>query len=74
MLYIQCWVNVNVGNVVYCYGNDIGIVFSCDYGRMWVYCGVFDFNMERGKNIFWVLEVVNFNGVYYLFVFYIEGV
>lgn len=30
--------------------------------------------MERGKNTFWAPEVVNFNGVYHLFVSYIEGV
>ena len=74
MLYTQRRANVNAGNVAYCYGNDIGIASSRDHGRTWVYRGVLDLNMERGKNTFWAPEVVNFNGVYHLFVSYIEGV
>lgn len=74
MLYTQRRANVETADVAYCYGNDIGIASSHDNGRSWRYRGTLDLNIERGKNTFWAPDVVLYNGVYHMFVTYIQGV
>ncbi|MES2829852.1 MAG: glycosyl hydrolase [Bacteroidota bacterium] len=74
MLYTQRRANVETPGVSYCYGNDIGIASSNDYGQTWAYRGSLDLNFEKGKNTFWAPDVVYHNGTYHMFVVYIQGV
>jgi hypothetical protein len=74
MLYTQRRANAETAGQAYCYGNDIGIAASNDNGRSWRYRGTLDLAVERGKNTFWAPEVVLHNGVYHMFVTYIQGV
>lgn len=74
MLYTQRRANVETADVAYCYGNDIGIASTQDHGQTWVYRGTLDLEFERGKNTFWAPDVVYHQGVYHMFVSYIQGV
>lgn len=74
MLYTQRRANVETADVAYCYGNKIGVAYSTDYGVTWRYRGTLDLEFDRGTNTFWAPEVVCFEGVYHMFVSYIEGV
>lgn len=74
MLYTQRRANVETADVAYCYGNEIAIAYSTDNGKSWRYRGTLDLEFERGKNTFWAPDVVLHNGVYHMFVSYIQGV
>lgn len=74
MLYTQRRANVETADVAYCYGNEIGIAYSEDNGATWRYRGTLDLEFERGKNTFWAPDIVLHNGVYHMFVSYIQGV
>lgn len=74
MLYTQRRANAETADVAYCYGNEIGIAYSKDNGKTWRYRGTLDLEFERGKNTFWAPDVVYHNGVYHMFVSYIQGV
>jgi len=74
MLYTQRRANAETADVAYCYGNEIAIAYSEDNGQTWRYRGTLDLEFERGKNTFWAPDVVLHNGVYHMFVTYIQGV
>lgn len=74
MLYTQRRANAETADVAYCYGNEIGIAYSTDNGKSWRYRGALNLEFERGKNTFWAPDVVLHNGVYHMFVSYIQGV
>ncbi|WP_447639979.1 MULTISPECIES: glycosyl hydrolase [Chitinophagaceae] len=74
MLYTQRRANQETPDVAYCYGNPIGVASTKDHGQTWVYRGTLDLNIEPGVNTFWAPDVVYKNGVYHLFVTYIQGV
>lgn len=74
MLYTQRRANQETADVAYCYGNQIGIASSKDNGRTWVYRGTLELDFERGHNTFWAPDVVYHEGVYHMFVSYIQGV
>jgi sucrose-6-phosphate hydrolase SacC (GH32 family) len=74
MLYTQRRANLDAPDVAYCYGTPIGIATSSDHGKTWVYKGTLKLDIGKGINTFWAPEVVFHNGVYHLFVTYIEGV
>lgn len=74
MLYTQRRANAETADVAYCYGNEIGIAYSEDNGKSWRYRGTLNLEFERGKNTFWAPDVVLHNGVYHMFISYIQGV
>ncbi|MGC4037752.1 MAG: family 43 glycosylhydrolase [Chitinophagaceae bacterium] len=74
MLYTQRRANLEAPDVAYCYGNDIAIASGEDSGQTWVYRGTLKLDIEKGRNTFWAPDVVYENGVYHMFVAYIQGV
>ena len=74
MLYTQRCANQDGADVAYCYGSKIGVASSSDHGVTWIYRGALDLAIEPGQNTFWAPEVVFDNGVYHMYVAYIQGV
>jgi len=61
-------------DVAYCYGTPIGAASSGDHGQTWTFRGFLDLETEWGTNTFWAPELVFHEGVYHLYVAYIQGV
>ncbi|MBG9375055.1 family 43 glycosylhydrolase [Panacibacter sp. DH6] len=74
MLYTQRRANTEAPGVSFCYGNDIAVACGEDSGRTWVYRGTLNLAFEEGRNTYWAPEVVYHEGVYHMFVVYIQGV
>jgi sucrose-6-phosphate hydrolase SacC (GH32 family) len=74
MLYSQRRANTEAADVAFCYGTDIGIASAEDHGKSWVYRGTLDLEFEKGRNTFWAPDIVYQDGVYHMFVVYIQGV
>ena len=74
MFYTQRRANVESANVAYCYGCKIGVAYSPDNGRTWVYKGALDLAIEPGENTWWAPEIAFDGTQYHLFVTYIQGV
>jgi len=61
-------------NVSWVHGIDLGIASSSD-GVSWTYRGIVEgLNIERGRNTFWAPEIIYLDGVYHMYVSYIQGV
>lgn len=73
MLYSQRRANTEAPDVSYCYGTKIGIASTKDHGATWVYRGTLNLEFEKGLNTFWAPDVVYQNGLYHMFVVYIQG-
>jgi sucrose-6-phosphate hydrolase SacC (GH32 family) len=57
------------------HGTDLGIASSSDGGKSWTYRGVIEgLNFERGRNTFWAPEIIWNEGLYHMYVSYIQGV
>lgn len=64
--------NVGVGFV---HGTDIGIASSKDGGQTWTYRGIINgLEFENGRNTFWAPEVIYSNGLYHMYVSYVQGI
>lgn len=74
MFYTQRRANVQSANVAFCYGVNIGVATSNDHGQTWVYKGAPALEFEEGVNTFWAPDVIVDNGIYHMFVAYIQGV
>lgn len=74
MLYTQRRANVEGADVAYCYGTAIGIAVSEKNGHDWAYKGALSLDFEPGQNTFWAPDIVYENGLYHMFVTYIQGV
>ncbi|WP_163537484.1 glycosyl hydrolase [Gracilibacillus sp. YIM 98692] len=60
--------------VSWVHGTDLGIASSKD-GKAWTYRGVIKgLNIEKGRNTFWAPEVLYHDGLYHMYVSYIQGV
>ena len=73
MLYSQRRANTEAPDVAYCYGTAIGIASTKNNGQTWVYRGTLNLEIEKGLNTFWAPDIVYENGMYHMFVVYIEG-
>ncbi|MBY0144400.1 glycosyl hydrolase [Neobacillus niacini] len=57
------------------HGTDLGIASSSDGGKSWTYRGVIEgLDFERGRNTFWAPEIIWNDGLYHMYVSYIQGV
>lgn len=57
------------------HGSDLGVASSTDGGKSWVYRGILEgLDIEWGRNTFWAPEIVCVDGVYHMYVSYIQGV
>lgn len=74
MLYTARRANMESADVAYCYGTRIGAASSSDHGQTWVFRGFLELAFEWGINTFWAPEVLYNEGIYHLYVSYIEGV
>lgn len=74
MFYTQRRANAQSANVAFCYGTGIGIAVSNDHGQSWTYKGTPTLEFEEGQNTFWAPDIIYENGVYHMFVAYIQGV
>lgn len=65
---------VNHG-VSYVHGTDIGIASSDDYGKTWVYRGIAQgLEYEKGRNTYWAPEIIEYEGIYHMYVSYVRGI
>lgn len=61
--------------VAWVHGTDIGIASSSDGGRSWIYRGIAQgLEFENGRNTFWAPEVIYHDGIYHMYVSYIQGI
>ncbi|WP_339278732.1 glycosyl hydrolase [Paenibacillus sp. FSL W8-1187] len=61
--------------VAWVHGSDLGVASSADGGRTWVYRGTLSgLDFEWGRNTFWAPEIVWHDGIYHMYVSYIQGV
>lgn len=74
MFYSQRRAQLELPNVSFCYGTDVGIATSRDNGKTWVYKGTPKLAIEEGTNTFWAPEVLFDGKEYHMFVTYIQGV
>lgn len=57
------------------HGTDLGVASSADGGRSWVYRGILPgLDIEWGRNTFWAPEILWADGLYHMYVSYIQGV
>lgn len=56
------------------HGTDLGIASSQD-GIEWKYRGILEgLNIDKGRNTFWAPEILFHDGIYHMYVSYIQGV
>lgn len=61
--------------VSWVHGTDLGVASSKDGGQTWVYRGVLPgLEIEWGRNTFWAPEIYWHEGVYHMYVSYIQGI
>ncbi|WJH34778.1 glycosyl hydrolase [Paenibacillus sp. CC-CFT747] len=57
------------------HGTDLGVASSRDGGAHWVYRGTLTgLDIEWGRNTFWAPEILWHEGIYHMYVSYIQGV
>ncbi|WP_235714574.1 glycoside hydrolase family protein [Neobacillus dielmonensis] len=75
MIYTNRRANVECQQFAWVHGTDLGIASSSDGGRNWNYRGILKgLNFEPGRNTFWAPEIVWHDGMYHMYVSYIQGV
>jgi hypothetical protein len=61
--------------VAWVHGTDLGVAVSRDGGQSWLYRGILEgLDFEWGRNTFWAPEIIDYNGLYHMYVSYIQGV
>lgn len=61
--------------VAWVHGTDLGVASSRDGGKTWVYRGTLGgLDIEWGRNTFWAPEIIWHDGLYHMYVSYIQGV
>lgn len=57
------------------HGTDLGVASSKDGGASWLYRGMLTgLDIEWGRNTFWAPEIIWHEGIYHMYVSYIQGV
>ncbi|MFC5471817.1 glycosyl hydrolase [Cohnella suwonensis] len=61
--------------VAWVHGSDLGVAVSSDGGKNWSYRGTLPgLDFEWGRNTFWAPEIFWHDGIYHMYVSYIQGV
>lgn len=75
MIYTNRRATVEGPKFAWVHGTDLGIASSSDGGRNWVYRGTLTgLDIEWGRNTFWAPEIIWHDGLYHMYVSYIQGV
>jgi hypothetical protein len=75
MIYTNRRVTAEGDNVAWVHGTDLGVASSRDGGMSWLYRGTLQgLDIEWGRNTFWAPEIYWHEGVYHMYVSYIQGV
>jgi hypothetical protein len=75
MIYTNRRANVECQKNAWVHGTDLGVASSTDGGMNWKYRGVLQgLDFERGRNTFWAPEILWHEGLYHMYVSYIQGV
>lgn len=75
MIYTNRRATAEGANVAWVHGTDLGIASSRDGGSNWVYRGtLLGLDIEWGRNTFWAPEIIWHDGLYHMYVSYIQGI
>ncbi|CAN7389007.1 glycosyl hydrolase [Paenibacillus sp. LjRoot153] len=75
MIYTNRRATAEGSNVAWVHGTDLGVASSKDGGQTWVYRGILPgLDIEWGRNTFWAPEIIWHDGLYHMYVSYIQGV
>lgn len=75
LIYTNRRATVECQNNAWVHGTDLGIASTSDGGKSWTYRGVIEgLDFERGRNTFWAPEIIWNEGLYHMYVSYIQGV
>jgi hypothetical protein len=75
IIYTNRRANVECHKNAWVHGTDLGIASSSDGGKNWNYRGVIQgLDFENGRNTFWAPEILWHDGLYHMYVSYIQGV
>jgi sucrose-6-phosphate hydrolase SacC (GH32 family) len=75
MIYTNRRATAEGPGVSWVHGTDLGIASSRDGGNTWVYRGTLPgLDFEWGRNTFWAPEIIWYEGLYHMYVSYIQGV
>lgn len=73
MIYTQRRANSNTSNLAWVHGTAVGVASSTD-GLVWIYRGTLSLNFQSGHNTYWAPDLYYEDGIYYLYVSFVEGV
>ncbi|WNS44035.1 glycosyl hydrolase [Paenibacillus sp. MMS20-IR301] len=75
MIYTSRRATAEGPGVAWVHGSDLGVAASGDGGATWTYRGVLTgLEIEWGRNTFWAPEIIWHDGLYHMYVSYIQGV
>ncbi|KHL95254.1 glycosyl hydrolase [Paenibacillus sp. IHB B 3415] len=75
MIYTNRRATIEAEGVAWVHGTDLGVASSRDGGKSWLYRGTLTgLDLEWGRNTFWAPEIYWHDGVYHMYVSYIQGV
>lgn len=75
MIYTNRRATAEGESVAWVHGTDLGVASSRDGGKSWLYRGTIpDLDIEWGRNTFWAPEIYYHDGLYHMYVSYIQGV
>jgi hypothetical protein len=75
MVYTNRRVTAEGPGVAWVHGTDLGVATSRDGGQSWLYRGTLQgLDIEWGRNTFWAPEIICREGIYHMYVSYIQGV
>lgn len=75
MIYTNRRATAEGEEVAWVHGTDLGVASSRDGGASWLYRGILQgLEIEWGRNTFWAPEIAWHDGLYHMYVSYIQGV
>ncbi len=75
MIYTNRRATAEGEKVAWVHGTDLGVASSRDGGKSWLYRGTLQgLDIEWGRNTFWAPEIYWHDGLYHMYVSYIQGV